>query len=91
VEKDTVLEFFANGSVNYQLFGTNIKLTARWDFKAPEGSGDSQNSVLHGTKANLYVRQGASEKFTPVLYIEPVKENAAYEKALFEKLESYTG
>jgi predicted dehydrogenase len=86
VEQDTILKFYANGSVNYRLFGTNVKLTAKWDFKAPEGSGDSQNSVLHGTKADLYVRQGAVEKFTPVLYIEPLTENAAYEKALMQKL-----
>ena len=88
VEKDTVLKFYSNGSVNYKLFGVNVKLTAKWDFKAPEGSGDSQNSILRGTKASLYVRQGAAEKFTPVLYIEPANMTAAYEKALVEKLKN---
>ncbi len=86
VVKDTILKFYANGTVNYKLFGTNVKLTAKWAYSAPPGSGDSQNSVLHGTKADLYVRQGETEKFTPVLYIEPVTNSDAYEKQLLEKL-----
>jgi predicted dehydrogenase len=85
VVRDTVLKFYANGTVNYKLFGVNVKLTARWEYSAPAG-GDSQYSVLHGTKADLYVRQGAIEKYTPVLYIEPVNNNAAYEKEVVEKL-----
>ncbi|MDB5031920.1 putative oxidoreductase C-terminal domain-containing protein [Mucilaginibacter sp.] len=85
VVKDTILKVYANGSVNYQLFGTNVKLTAKWAYSAVAG-GDSQYSVLHGTKADLYVRQGATEKYIPALYIEPLNESAAYEKLLVEKL-----
>ncbi|MDB4927130.1 putative oxidoreductase C-terminal domain-containing protein [Mucilaginibacter sp.] len=85
VVKDTILKVYANGTVNYQLFGTNVKLTAKWAYSAVAG-GDSQYSVLHGTKADLYVRQGATEKYIPALYIEPLNESAAYEKLLIEKL-----
>jgi predicted dehydrogenase len=91
VVKDTILKVYANGSVNYKLFGTNIKLTAKWAYSAPPGSGDSQNSVLHGTKADLYVRQGETEKFAPVLYIEPANESTAYEKQLSENLKAIQG
>lgn len=86
VVKDTILKVYANGSVNYKLFGVNVKLTAKWGYAAPENSGDSQNSVLHGTKADLYVRQGAAEKYTPVLYIEPVNPSAEYEKLVMARL-----
>jgi predicted dehydrogenase len=85
VVRDTVLKIYANGEVRYKLFGVNVKLTARWDYKAIAG-GDSQYSVLHGTKADLVVRQGAAEKYTPVLYIEPAGNDAGYEKLLQEKL-----
>jgi hypothetical protein len=86
IERDTILKVYANGQVNYKLFGVNVKLTARWAYKAIAG-GDSQYSVLRGTKANLVVRQGAEEKYTPVLYIEPViANNAVYEKQLQEEL-----
>jgi predicted dehydrogenase len=88
VVKDTILRVYANGSVNYKLFGTNIKLTAKWAYSAPPGSGDSHYSVLHGTKANLYIRQGAAEKFAPALYIEPLTNNAAYEAVVMEKLKT---
>ncbi|MFD2871477.1 putative oxidoreductase C-terminal domain-containing protein [Mucilaginibacter ximonensis] len=86
VVKDTILKVYANGSVNYKLFGVNVKLTAKWAYAAPDNSGDSQNSVLHGTKADLYVRQTAAEKYTPVLYIEPTNPSADYEQVLMARL-----
>jgi len=87
IAHDTVLKVYANGSVNYKLFGVNIKLTAKWAYKAVAG-GDSHYSVLHGTKANLMIKQGATENYTPVLYIEPNKNDAAYEKQLQENMET---
>jgi predicted dehydrogenase len=85
--RDTVLKVFANGMINYKLFGVNIKLTAKWAYKAIAG-GDSQFAVLHGTKADLVVKQGAAENYAPVLYIEPVKNDAEYEKQLQENLKT---
>jgi len=87
IVRDTVLKIYANGEVNYKLFGVNTKLTAKWAYKAVAG-GDSQYAVLHGTKADLVVRQGATENYAPVLYIEPVKGDAAYESALQTGLKS---
>jgi predicted dehydrogenase len=86
IVKDTILRVYANGSVNYKLFGTNVKLTAKWAYSAPPGSGDSQYAVLHGTQADLYVRQGTEEKFLPMLYIEPVNPSVDYEQTLMDKL-----
>jgi predicted dehydrogenase len=85
VVHDTVLQVYANGMVNYKLFGVNIKLTAMWDYKAPAG-GDNQYSVLRGTKANLVIKQGPDEKYMPILYIAPVSNSPAYEKALLNKV-----
>lgn len=85
VFKDTVLKVYANGMVNYKLFGVNIKVTAKWDYKAVEG-GDTHYAVFHGTKADLIIKQTAAEKYTPVLYIIPVKNDAAYQNALNEQL-----
>lgn len=85
VVRDSILKVYANGTVNYKLFGVNIKLTATWAYKAIAG-GDSQYSVLHGTKANLTIKQGAAEHYTPVLYIVPVTNSKTYENALTDKL-----
>ncbi len=68
VANDTILKVYANGQVNYKLFGVNIKLTAKWAYKAVAG-GDSQYSVLHGTKADLVILQGAEQHYVPTLYI----------------------
>ncbi len=78
---DTTLKIYANGQVSYKLFGVNIKLTAKWAYKAVAG-GDSHYSVLHGTKADLMIKQGATEQYAPVLYILPAQNDAAYEKQL---------
>lgn len=85
VVQDTILKVYANGQVNYRLFGVNVKLTAKWAYKAVAG-GDSQYSVLHGTKANLVVLQGADQKYVPTLYIEPVINSNGYEYQLLQKL-----
>lgn len=82
---DSVLQVFSNGDVNYKLFGVNIKVTAKWAFRAVAG-GDSQYAILHGTKADLVVRQGEEEKYAPVLYIEPTTSDSKYEAELQESL-----
>jgi predicted dehydrogenase len=87
IEHDTLLKVYANGSVNYKLLGINIKITAKWAYKAIAG-GDSQYAVLHGTKADLIVKQGASESYTPVLYIQPVNNTADYESQLQKNLKT---
>lgn len=88
VVKDTVLNVFANGEMNYKLKGINIKLTAKWDYKAL-GGGDSHYAILHGTKASLVIRQGAEQGYKPVLYIEtPLVNNTAYKAVLDQKLKN---
>lgn len=72
VVNDTILEVFANGEMNYTLKGIHARVIVKWDYRAPEGTGDTHYSIARGTKANLVIRQGAEEQFKPVLYIEPV-------------------
>lgn len=84
VVHDSVLQVFANGSMNYQLNGVYVKVTARWDYKA-QGGGDSHHSVLKGSNAELVINQGADQKYLPTLYIHPVTNDAAYKSQLTEK------
>lgn len=79
--RDTVLNADANGSVNYSLKGMNVKITALWNYKAPEGSGDTHYSMLRGTKATLFIRQGNEQHYQPTLYVEPNK-NAGQDYAI---------
>ena len=70
VEGDSVLKVFCNGEFNYALKGVNAKVKVTWNYAAKEG-GDTHYSIMKGTKANLEIRQGAAEKFTTQLFIQP--------------------
>lgn len=86
---DTTLNVFCNGEINYKLRGVHAKVSVKWGYKAPEGTGDTHYSIMRGTRANLVIKQGEEQKYKPVLYIEPVQENDdSFEKDLTEALHS---
>ncbi len=66
-----VLQVPANGEFTYTLRGIHCKVSVRWNFKAPEGGGDTHDSVMRGSRASLVIRQGAQQNFKPTLYVEP--------------------
>src|SRR5450759_3432084 len=67
------LNVFSNGEMVYQIKGIFAKVSVEWKYQAPPGGGDTHYSVMHGTKCDLIIKQGAEEKFMPTLYIENVK------------------
>jgi predicted dehydrogenase len=85
--KDSVLNVYSNGEMHYAIKGINTKISVRWNFEAPAGTGDTHFSIMRGSKANLIIRQGAEQKYKPMLYVEPLKADAAYEAALKTALE----
>lgn len=80
--KDTLLNVYANGEMNYTLKGVHARVSVTWNFQAPEGTGDTHYSVLRGTLASLVIRQGKKQQYKPVLSIEPLKNSAAYDSSL---------
>lgn len=75
LEKDMVdgkLHTFSNGAFTYRIRGVHAKVSVIWNYKAPEGTGDTHYSIMRGSKANLVIRQGEAESFVPTLYIEAV-------------------
>ncbi|MDP4261448.1 MAG: putative oxidoreductase C-terminal domain-containing protein [Bacteroidota bacterium] len=85
LQHDTLLKVWSNGEIDYQLRGVHAKVLVRWDYQVPGGN-DTHYSMMRGTKANLFVRQGAEQQYKPALYIEPVTNNADYEKILQEQI-----
>ncbi len=83
--KDSTLHVYSNGEINYTLKGVHAKVSVIWNYQAPEGTGDTHYSIMRGSKANLIIRQGKEQNFKPVLYIEQVGSDKAYENALTEK------
>ncbi|WP_080905356.1 putative oxidoreductase C-terminal domain-containing protein [Parabacteroides sp. Marseille-P3160] len=72
--KDSLLNVYANGSFEYEVKGTYVKVAVAWNFEAPEGSGDTFHSVIKGTKATTCVLQGKEQGPVPRLYIRKAKE-----------------
>lgn len=87
VENDTLLNVYANGEMNYTIKGVHAKVSVKWNFQAPEGTGDTHYSIMRGSKANLIIRQGPEQDYKPTLYIEPLEETEAYAQALEKALE----
>src|SRR5688572_11501984 len=82
--KDSLLQVYCNGEINYQLKGVHAKTSVIWNYKAPDGTGDTHYSIMRGTKANLVIRQGKEENYKPVLYIEPIKNDTAFRASIEE-------
>jgi predicted dehydrogenase len=74
--KEGALRVFSNGEFTYTLRGIHAKVSVIWNFEAPPGTGDTHYSIMRGTKANLVIRQGAKQKFKPVLYLETTAETS---------------
>jgi predicted dehydrogenase len=75
--KDGKLNVFSNGEIVYRLKGIFAKVSVTWNYQAPAGGGDTHYSVMHGTKCDLVIRQGAEEKFLPTLYVENIISSEA--------------
>jgi len=67
--KEGKLNVFANGEFVYKIKGAVAKVSAIWNYKAPEGTGDTHYSIVRGTVSSLEIRQGVAEKYDPTLYI----------------------
>lgn len=87
IENDTVLNVYANGEMNYTINGIHAKVSVKWNFQAPESTGDTHYSIMRGTKANLVIRQEEEQGYKPTLYIEPVAQEPGFEQALEKNLE----
>jgi predicted dehydrogenase len=74
------ISVLSNGEINYTVKGVHAKVSVIWNYKAPDGTGDTHYSIMRGTKANLVIRQGAEQQYKPTLYIEPLVPGAAYER-----------
>jgi predicted dehydrogenase len=79
--KDGKLEYYCNNSVHYTMRGVHVKLDVRWNWQAPEGTGDTYEAAFRGTKARVEIRQGNAESYIPEVYVVP--SSAAWRDQVF--------
>ena len=75
LDKNGNLQVLCNGAFNYIINGVHAKVSVIWNYKAPEGTGDTHYSLMRGTKSSLIIRQGKEENYKPTLYIETTASN----------------
>jgi predicted dehydrogenase len=86
---DNMLQVYCNGEMNYTLKGKHANVSVIWNFQAPEGAGDTHYSMMRGTKANLIIRQGKEENYTPTLYVALLGNHSnALEETIHATLQS---
>lgn len=82
IDKNGQLQINSNGSFTFLINGVHAKVSVTWNYKAPDGAGDTHYSLMRGTKAALFIRQGAAENYKPTLYIEPREKDQEFENKL---------
>ena len=86
--KGGILNVYCNGEMNYTIKDVHARISVIWNFEAPEGAGDTQYSIMRGSKANLVIREGKEQQYKLALYIEPVNTDSnQYERVLKTTLE----
>jgi len=85
---DSTVKVYCNGEINYRLKDVNAKVSVVWNYKAPEGTGDTHYSMMRGTKTSLIIRQGAEQNYKATLYVEPRDVDPDYPRKLQNALTS---
>lgn len=77
-----LLQVNSNGAFTFLINGVHAKVSVTWNYKAPDGTGDTHYSLMRGTKAALIIKQGATENYKPTLYIEQRDSDPDFENKL---------
>jgi predicted dehydrogenase len=71
--KNGTLSVMSNGEMNYTLKNVHARVGIKWNYEAPEGTGDTHYAKMRGTKANILIKQGKEQNYKPVVYLEILK------------------
>ena len=78
----------SNGEFTFAINGIHAKVSVIWNYKAPDGAGDTHYSLMRGSKASLIIKQGKEENYKPTLYIEQRDSDPAFEEKLKSSIEN---
>ena len=78
------IDCLANGEFTWRLRNVVCKVSVAWDFQAAPGVGDTHDSRMRGTKAEIFIRQDKKEGSRPLLHVRS-RGNAAETGAALER------
>jgi len=61
---------YCNGEMTYRLNGVHVRVSVVWNYEAREGGGDTHESRIHGSEADIVIHQGKAQNYQPELTIE---------------------
>ena len=75
LQTDGSMHCYCNGEMTYRLNGVHVKVSVVWNYEANAGGGDTHESRIHGSEANIVIHQGKAQNYQPELYIEPTDDH----------------
>jgi predicted dehydrogenase len=76
------LQLLCNGELAYRLRGLPVRLRSEWHLEVPRGGGDTKNSVLRGSRAELRVEQGPQTGYASHVSVRPAPGERGVAEAL---------
>ena len=73
VQADGTMHCYCNGEMSYRLNGVHVKVSVIWNYEAREGGGDTHESRIRGSLADIVIHQGKAQNYQPELYVEPAE------------------
>ncbi|MCQ2159032.1 MAG: oxidoreductase [Bacteroidales bacterium] len=98
---ESCMEVLCNGSMDFCVSGIPVRIEVRWDFIAPEGTGDTYEACIYGSKAALKFVQNESTGYVRELFLEkdgcpvhigiPVEARIGHEDHFSKVAEAFLG
>jgi len=74
IQADGAMHCYCNGEMSCQVNGIHVRISVVWNYEAREGGGDTHESRIRGSEADIVIHQGKAQNYQPDLYIEPVED-----------------
>lgn len=68
-QRDSIIDVMSNGNIDFDVKGTPVNISVRWDFQTPDSSGDTFESVYNGSRATVRIVQNESTNFKKLLVV----------------------
>jgi predicted dehydrogenase len=78
LQTDGTMHCYCNGEMSYRLNGVHVKVSVVWNYEARDGGGDTHESRIHGSEADIVIHQGQAQNYQPELTIEPAGDRSAW-------------
>ena len=79
---DDVLEYLGNAELLYRIGEVTAQLATRWDPSLPAGGADAHRTLVHGTRADISLEQGAHTGHRRRVFVRPGHADGSVAKAL---------